>query len=536
MTATDIPSRASTRGYAASAAALTALALFGGIALPQTPDADASWFGVPLPPGFETHQAPVVLGDRPPEPARVPPGEERFPHLDGAAMEADMRTLVSYALESRERKEIGDGQFWGRIGGLPSAAEATEWVVGQLEQAGIEDIEVQHLQQDEGAALWLPLRWEMALVANSAAGPDSSDVVLESAMPLPRSELPEGGITAPLVYVGTGSAAESMHADVQGKIVLRRVSPQAHSFFESQATFESARQLFGRGAAAVVNMMDMPGNARSFDYFGCGVACFNLGGQDSRFLRAVLNGAAEAATAEQLRMRLTLETESLSGLTAQNALAVIPGVSDEVVLIVSHVDSWFDGANDNADGLAVTLALARHFAALDRQLERTLIFLISVGHHTAGLNGPLHFVRMNPDIVDRTVLAINVEHVAARNLVPARTFYPDGHREFDADTGESPISAGITNESPYLQSLIDEGVARYGTNFVSGNSTASSGESQWLINLGFPVLTIMQAYPLYHTSGEVAEIISTPGMERMARFLAFYIAEASGASTVALGN
>ena len=370
--------------------------------------------------------------------------------------------------------------------GLPSAAEATEWVVGQLEQTGIEDIEVQQLQQEEGAALWLPLRWKMALVANSEAGPGSSDVVLESAMPLPRSELPEGGLTAPLVYLGTGSAAESMHADVEGKVVLRRVSPQAHSFFESQATFESARQLFGRGAAAVVNMMDMPGNARSFDYFGCGDACFNLGGQDSRFLRAVLNRAAETGTADALRMRLTLETESLSGLTAQNALAVIPGASDEAILIVSHVDSWFDGANDNADGLAVTLALARHFAALDRQLERTLIFLISVGHHTAGLNGPIHFVRMNPDIIDKTVLAINVEHVAARNLAPARTFFSDGHREFDADTGEAPISAGITNESPYLLSLIDEGVARYGTNFVSGNSTASSGESQWLINLGFP--------------------------------------------------
>ena len=46
----------------------------------------------------------------------------------------------------------------------------------------------------------------------------------------------------------------------------------------------------------------------------------------------------------------------------------------------------------------------------------------------------------------------------------------------------------------------------------------------------------MQAYPLYHTSGEVAEIISTPGMERVARFLAYYIAEASAASGEALAR
>ena len=422
---------------------------------------------MPLPPAFEAHQAPVVLGEKPPEPARVPPGEERFLHLDGETMEADVRAIVDFARASRDRKEIGDGQFRGRIGGLQSA-----------------------------------------------------------------SELPAGGVTAPMVYAGTGSSAESMHADVDGNIVLRRVSPQAHSFFESADTFASARQLFGRGAAAVINMMDMPGNERAYDYFGCGEVCFNLGGQDSRFLRSVLNHAALDGTAGELRMRLTLEAESLSGLTARNAQAVIPGTSEEVILIVSHVDSWFDGANDNADGLAVTLALARHFAALDRQPERTLIFPISAGHHTAGLNGPRHFVAMNSDIIDRTVLAINVEHVAARNLAPARTLHADGQREFVTDTGEAPVSAGITNQSPYLQSLADEGVTRYGANFVSGNSTASSGESQWLIGQGFPVLTIMQAYPLYHTSGEVTEIISTPGMERMARFLAFYIDEASALSAL----
>jgi hypothetical protein len=33
----------------------------------------------------------------------------------------------------------------------------------------------------------------------------------------------------------------------------------------------------------------------------------------------------------------------------------------------------------------------------------------------------------------------------------------------------------------------------------------------------------MQAPPLYHTTGEVLEVISTPGLERMARFLASFV-------------
>jgi len=39
----------------------------------------------------------------------------------------------------------------------------------------------------------------------------------------------------------------------------------------------------------------------------------------------------------------------------------------------------------------------------------------------------------------------------------------------------------------------------------------------------------MQAAPLYHTSGEVLDVISTPGLERMARFLAYFINAAAKA-------
>jgi len=34
---------------------------------------------------------------------------------------------------------------------------------------------------------------------------------------------------------------------------------------------------------------------------------------------------------------------------------------------------------------------------------------------------------------------------------------------------------------------------------------------------------VIQAPPLYHTTGEVLDVISPPGLERMARFLAFFV-------------
>jgi hypothetical protein len=51
----------------------------------------------------------------------------------------------------------------------------------------------------------------------------------------------------------------------------------------------------------------------------------------------------------------------------------------------------------------------------------------------------------------------------------------------------------------------------------------ASGEGGGYRSLGVAIVTTMQAPPLYHTSGEVLDVISTPGLERVARFLAFFI-------------
>ena len=47
-------------------------------------------------------------------------------------------------------------------------------------------------------------------------------------------------------------------------------------------------------------------------------------------------------------------------------------------------------------------------------------------------------------------------------------------------------------------------------------------------------VSVMQAPPLYHTTGEVLDVISTPGLERIARFLAHLVTAAAGAPRDAL--
>jgi hypothetical protein len=393
------------------------------------PAAESSqWFGVPVPPPFEPHVSPVIVGDRGVAPAVVPQGEADFQELVGHALYGDLEEIVQFSHESRAEREVGTGQLWGRISGLASGQRTVAWAVDQFRLAGIESVQVQEFDQDEDASLWLPLSWEVRLLGDEAFGSGTTDLVLTTAMPLSPSAVPAQGLVAPLVHVGLRTAAELARIDVRGKVAVQHVTPQGHLVFERTPTVGRARALFERGALGVINVIDLPGNER-----------------------------------------------------------------------------------------------ARHFAGASYQPRRTLVFVASAGHHSPGLHGPRNFVRMNPGLAERARLVLNIEHVAQRNLSPARSLAADGYREFVADAGEAPIVAGVSNASPFLESLFRRGVERYGTNFVSGLSTMASGEGGGYRPLGVAVVTTMQAPPLYHTSGEVTEMISVPGLERMARFLAFFI-------------
>jgi hypothetical protein len=486
------------------------------------------WFGVPLPPPLGKEPA-VLVGDRSPRPVTLPPGEPAAPELAGAAIKADVETIVGFSKESRNSREIGSGQMWGRIAGLPSGARTVGWAVEQFRKAGIANAAVQPIVQEPNARFWLPLSWEVRLLADPAFGPGTADVILDSAIPLAPSEIAAGTLTAPLVYVGPANPSILQHVDVKGKIAVQLTVPQGHMLFERGPVGSRANELVARGAAGVINLVRLPGNERSRDFSNCGNPCFNLGGRDGHFLETVMDRAAAAGVADRLRVQITLKTETRTSLKAENGVAVIPGKSAEVIILNAHVDGWFDGAGDNADGLAVLVALARHFAKPENRPDRTLVLVASAGHHSPGINGPRNFVAANPELAKRAVMMINIEHVAQRNFSPARSTASDGYRQALADSGEAPIYAGITNQAPLLDALVEQGGIRYGANFVSERSNMASGESGGYSTLAAARVTIMQAPPLYHTSGEVADVISTPGLERIARFLAFFVKESGKA-------
>ena len=485
------------------------------------PAKSTAWFGL-VPPTSASVVA-VKVGARPPRPTEPGSASE----FNGANIKRDVETIIGFARESRASKEIGNGQMWGRVAGFPSSDKTVEWALEQFRKAGITDLRRQSIEQDQKSSLWLPLSWRVTLVGDPAFGAGSNDVVLESALPVGPSNISGGSLTAPLIYVGAASPAVLQHIDVKGKIAVQLVVPQGHMLFERGAVDSRAEDLVRRGAIGVFNLIRLPGNELSRDFSDCGNPCFNIGGRDGWFLEQVLDRASRDAV--DVMARIELQTRVFRGLKATNGVAVITGKSTDAIVLNAHVDGWFDGAGDNGDGLAVLVALARHFAKPENRPQRTLVFVASAGHHTPGINGPRSSLAANPELAKHALMLINVEHVAQRNFSPARTTSSDGYREAVADSGEAPIAVGVTNNSPFLQELIDSGPARFGVNFISERSTFQSGETGGWAGLSVAKISVMQAPPLYHTTGEVLDVISTPGLERIARFLAFLVSAADKA-------
>lgn len=484
------------------------------------------WFGVTPPSKFQADTAPAILGtDYGPRPATVPAGEDRHTSLRGDAILRDLKAIVGFSTWSRETKEVGTGQLWGRITGMPSGDRTMDWVERRFREAKLPRVERQWFDQAPNTSLWLPLSWEVRIHADPAFGAGTQDIVLESAMPAGTMKLPADGLTAPLVFVGTARAAELQYIDVKGKIAIQHITPKGHLFLERGPARAKAQELIKRGALAVFNIVDQAGNMRTRDISGCDGPCVNFGGQDGRFIEEVMDAAAVAMVSDKLRATLTMKDVERTGLRASNVIGIVPGKSDENIIINAHLDGWFDGANDNADGAAVMVALAEHFSKPENRPARTLVFVGSAGHHTPGLSGPRQLVALNKELASRNVLTINLEHVAVRQLNPARTD-THGLRDYIADSGENFLMNGLSVRTPFLERIIREGGLRYGLNFVSQASTYGAGDNP---DVDGPLFQLIQGNPLYHTTGDTTDTISTPGLERVARFVAYFVQEVAAA-------
>jgi len=116
----------------------------------------------------------------------------------------------------------------------------------------------------------------------------------------------------------------------------------------------------------------------------------------------------------------------------KNLIAYIPGKSDDVIVISAHYDhvgviknEIYNGADDNASGVAALLQFAKYFSK--NKPNNTLIFAIFDGEEM-GLQGAKAFVANPPVALEKIKLNINMDmisHNDKQELYATGTFkYP----------------------------------------------------------------------------------------------------------------
>lgn len=149
-------------------------------------------------------------------------------------------------------------------------------------------------------------------------------------------------------------------------------------------------------------------------------ALFADAGLDFEALRAAASRPGFRPVPLEARLSLTLESSTRSG-TSQNVVAVLPGSTrpDEAIVYLAHWDHLgrnfsglgdriFNGAVDNATGVAGVLEIAELFTTLKTPPERSVVFLF-VTLEESGLLGSKYYAAHPLVPLEKTVAAINLD-------------------------------------------------------------------------------------------------------------------------------
>jgi hypothetical protein len=346
-------------------------------------------------------------------------------------------------------------EFGPRLTGSSAHNNYIAWLKEEFVSAGLEllDCDVYHTDR------WLAESFDLTILEGTGKGP------VRVASYMPRSQQTSAkGVTGPLVYAGTAPAVSASGVDVaalqesiaaypaalaswaaaltgtlqggaEGSVLLvdlpMPVPLTASTFlpictflnWPGHTTLDWATSDYKRtwiepgvalplapfvetGASAVVFILDA-----SFEALAGGYLPFLAGYQAlpalyvDRETGAHLREFAAARPSTRLTLTATRETVPTPTITA-----VLPGESDEVVIFNSHTDG--QGFAEENGGVAF-VHLARYFASLPaaQRLKRTLVFALWPGHMTFDLPETQGWIDDHPDLVDRAVAALTVEHL-----------------------------------------------------------------------------------------------------------------------------
>ncbi|MBM4196918.1 MAG: M28 family peptidase [Gammaproteobacteria bacterium] len=483
--------------------------------------ADGAWFGIEMPEKRSARAAQLDAAYRTPDfpslSLPAPPAGDRYADIRGAQLLAFLQDIVQLTHRHRPRDE----PYWGRIAGTAAELAAADYVLQRFGEFGLQDTRSESV---EGGPQWWPESWSVTLLANPAYGKATADYSLSSAFPalqLGGAPLAVDALEAELIYVGSAHAVDLLGRDLRGKIAVVHARLQPDTFFQSARGHVDA--VIEAGAVAVITVMDAPGNHQYAleDMGPPEVPCLILGGDDGRFLLDVI---AAAGRSPPPRMRIAMKTAVRESWSGRNVVGIVPGTGSEYVIVLAHLDGYFESANDNGGGLASLLALAQHYSRADApRMRRNLLFLATSGHHEVS-DGARSFIEDHPEILANTAVVMNIEHPASvmsyyRGPLRFKNMSVPGQLSATNTLGTRSLT--VSNDNALLKNLYRAAVDRHGLVIDALiERRPPSGDAYDFFKARQVVVQILDSSIWYHSSGDRMESIPPVGLERATRVYA----------------
>lgn len=429
----------------------------------------------------------------------LPTSAQAYADIDGKQLH---RYVVDQAAISRRYRDQGHPQFWGRITGTSGDAESAEWLAGHLKRIGLKDVRVQ--------AIDLPPQWMLQSWTVTATAGATTLQLDRSAQPAYGSPGTTGdGIDVDAVWVGTGSEADYIGRDVRGKAVFMFSMPLPGSMNNTSTLEGGPKRAEANGAAAVFQVIALPGNMRNVLYPArVNIPVFALGMEDGYAIRDLIGKANPRP-----RVRIRLDVRNVPNAKSALVWGTLPGATDETIYVMAHRDGWFDAATDNASGVATMIGLAEHFARVPQpRRRRTMVFVGLDGHHNdSGGVGRMWMVDHRDELFAKTALAINAEHTSTIQTY----FYGERIRHANTYTAQLWYAGGPTR--PKLQDLTVRALREFGVpTYAEPEQAPPPGDLGRFFRF-VPGVDAGDFNMYFHTDQETPETVPWTGLEASTR-------------------
>ena len=427
----------------------------------------------------------------------LPPGDEKYGAIDGYRMKEHVRAITAI---TRKYHDAGE-RYWGRLPGSKADVDTEQYIAAKFRDYGLA-VEMQPVAL---SPQWRATDWSFVATGSGTTLTPTSIYPAEDTF-----NTPPAGVTLEIVWAGLGTELDFAGRDVKGKLVFMHSDPRPNAFQGTVRSNGGMQRAVQKGAAAVVVNVNIPGNITQTFASAPKVPTFSIGTSDAEALKALM-------TRGPVTVNLKMLSEERSGLKDNNVWGTLPGATNEEIIIAAHHDSRFEGAFDNASGIATMLGLAEYFSKVPQVQRKRTIKFVSTATNQEGANA----VKARPGGLTNVALVINSEHTAVTAI---SQFGASGSFK---TTATSPRRWWINGSDKFAAIVFDAykkfGVAIWDWEMYDGGGIGAFAREVTSIQL--------LDSPVYHSAAaDRDDNVPPPGLEAVARAYAKIIDQSGSMS------